>query len=61
MEYIWRMLLAIFLLCCAIVCGILGYLFETVIPLYAMLLLILIGVGVGVLDIIDYYRAKKEE
>lgn len=61
MDHIWRMLLAIFLLCCATVCGLLGYLFEAVIPLYGMLFFILIGVGVGVIDIIDYYQAKKEE
>ena len=61
MDHIWRMLLAIFLLTCAVVCGLLGYLFENVIPLYAMLLLILIGVGIGVINIIDYYQAKKAE
>ena len=61
MDHIWRMLLAIFLLCCAIVCGLLGYLFESAIPLYAMLILILIGVGVGVINIVDYYQAKKAE
>lgn len=60
MDYIWRMLLAIFLLTCAAICGLLGYLFESAIPFYAMLLLIFIGVGVGVIDIIDYYQAKKE-
>ena len=47
MDHIWRMCLATFLLTCAVVCGLLGYLFESVIPLYAMLLLILIGVVVG--------------
>jgi len=61
MDYIWRMLRAIFLLCCALLCGLLGYLFEQVILLYLMLFLILIGVGTGVINIIDYYKARKEE
>jgi len=61
MDYIWRMLLAIFLLCCAVVSGLLGYLFETVNLLYAMLFLILIGVGVGAIAMIGCYQAKKAE
>jgi len=61
MDHIWRMLLTIFLLCCALVCGMLGYLFEQVILFYLMLILILIGVWAGVVNIIDYYQAKKKE
>ena len=61
MDYIWRMLLAIFLLTCAVVSGLMAYIFELVILFYAMLFLILIGVGVGAINIIDYYQAKKEE
>ena len=55
------MVLTFFLLCCALVCGMLGYLFEQAILLYLMLLLILIGVWTGVVNIIDYYQSKKKE
>ena len=61
MDHIWQMLLAIFLLCCALVCGMPGYLFEQVVLLYLMLILILIGVWAGVVNIVDYYQAKKKE
>ena len=61
MDHIWRMLLAIFLLCCALVCGMLGYLFEQVILLYLMLILIVIGIGAGVINMVDYYQVKKKE
>lgn len=61
MDYIWRMLLAIFLLCCAVMSCLLAYFFELAVLFYVMLILVLIGVGVGVIDIIDYYEAKKQE
>ena len=61
MDHIWRMLVAIFLLCCGIMSCLLAYFLELAVLFYVMLLLVLIGVGVGVIDIIDYYEERKQE
>ena len=63
MDYIWRMCLAIFLLCAGMVCGLVIFLAQKTILAgilaYVMLFAILGGIGLGILNIIDYYQNKK--
>ena len=65
MEYIWHLLLAVFMLVAAIALIAFAYVFENtviaVIGIYGAIFLFLIGCGVGLFAIIDHNNANKGE
>ena len=65
MERIWRLLVAIFLLCAAIALGLCVYFFEnswiSVVALYGMLILIPVGLIKGFYNIFCYHPEEEEK
>lgn len=68
-KYIWRMLTAIFMIAVAVGVFLLGFVFSggrfnnpfSALSLYVMLFLLMIGIAKGILVVIDYHRAHKDE
>ena len=68
-NYIWRLLKALFTIAAAVALFLIGWIFSggqfnnpfSVLLLYAVLFLNLIGITQGILVIIDHNRERKEE